>query len=59
LHHSRALKTAENKLRLLENTPIDFTIHVGKDQVDAVANEIAQIQAGRKTKVEKEPLPVK
>jgi len=38
---------------------IDFTIHVGKDQVDAVANEIAQIQAGRKTKVEKEPLPVK
>ena len=38
---------------------IDFAIHAGKDQVDTAANEIAQIQAGRKTKLDKEPLPLK
>ncbi len=37
---------------------IDFTLHVGKDQVGAAANEIAQILAGRKTQVDKEPLSV-
>jgi hypothetical protein len=34
-------------------------LHVGKDKVEAVANEIARIQAGRKTHVDKKPLPVK
>jgi len=38
---------------------VDFALHVGKDQVKAVANEIAQIQGGRETRVDKEPLPVK
>jgi len=38
---------------------IDFSLHVGKNQVEAVAHEIAQIQAGRKTHADKKPLPVK
>lgn len=38
---------------------IDFALYTGKDQVNATANEIAQIRAGRKTHVDKKPLPVK
>jgi len=38
---------------------IDFALYTGKDQVNAAANEIAQIRAGRKTQVDKKPLPVK
>ena len=38
---------------------IDFALYTGKDQVNAAANDIAQIRAGRKTKVDKKPLPVK
>jgi len=38
---------------------IDFTIHAGKNQVNAAAKEIARILSGRKTQVDKKPLPVK
>ncbi|MHC4462548.1 MAG: DUF4432 family protein [Planctomycetota bacterium] len=38
---------------------IDFALYTSKDQVNATANEIAQIRPGRKTKVDKKPLPVK
>lgn len=38
---------------------IDFALYAGKDQVNAAANEIAQIRAGRKTQVDKKPLPVR
>jgi peroxiredoxin len=35
---------------------IDFALHTGKDQVNASADEIARIWAGRKTQVDKTPL---
>jgi len=38
---------------------INFTLHLGKDHVHTVAGQIAQIQAGRKTQVDKKPLPIK
>jgi peroxiredoxin len=38
---------------------IDFALHTGKGRVKAVADEIAEIQSGRKTKVNTEPLPTK
>ncbi|MHC4172493.1 MAG: aldose 1-epimerase family protein [Planctomycetota bacterium] len=53
---SRVPKLAPHQSR---SFTIDFTLHVGKDQVSAAANEIAQILVGRKTRVDKEPLPVK
>jgi hypothetical protein len=36
---------------------IDFRLHIGKDKVDSVAKEIAEILADRKTQVDKKPLP--
>lgn len=36
---------------------IDFRLHVGRDQVDSVARQIAEILADRKTQVDKKPLP--
>ena len=38
---------------------IDFVIHANKAQVDTAANEIARIQAGRKTQMDDKPLPVR
>ncbi|MHC4227778.1 MAG: DUF4432 family protein [Planctomycetota bacterium] len=35
---------------------IDFGLHAGKDQVNAAADDIARIWAGRKTKFDKTPL---
>jgi hypothetical protein len=35
---------------------IDFALHVGRDQVRAAADEIARIQAGRKTQIDRDPL---
>ncbi len=35
---------------------IDFALHVGKEQVNAVADEIARIWAGRQTHVDRTPL---
>jgi len=37
---------------------IDFALHIGKEQVSAAANEIARILAGRKTQIDKKPLPI-
>ncbi len=50
----RVPKLAPHQSRLFT---IDFALHVGKDQVNTAANEIAHIQAGRKTKVDTNPLP--
>ncbi len=36
---------------------IDFALHVDKDQVRTAADEITDIQAGRKTQVDTNPLP--
>jgi peroxiredoxin len=36
---------------------IDFALHAGKDQVNAAADEIALIWAGRRTQVDATPLP--
>jgi len=52
----RVPKLAPHQSRLFT---IDFALHVGKDQVRAAADEIAHIQAERKTQVDKEPLPLK
>ena len=38
---------------------IDFALLIGKEQVGAAANEIAQIRTGRKTRLDKKPLPIK
>jgi len=35
---------------------IDFALHSGKDQVNAAADEIARIWAGRRTQIDKTPL---
>lgn len=51
----RVPKLAPHQSRVLT---IDFTLHDDKDQINLVANEITQIQAGRSTQVDKEPLPV-
>jgi hypothetical protein len=37
---------------------IDFSLHDSKEQVDAVAADIAKIQSGRKTQINKKPLIV-
>jgi len=37
---------------------IDFALHASKDQVNASADEIARIWAGRRTQIDKEPLAV-
>ena len=37
---------------------LDFALHTSKEQVDAVAQEIARIWAGRRTQVDKTPLAV-
>jgi peroxiredoxin len=50
----RVPKLASHQSRLFA---IDFTLHLGKEQVDAVAGEILDIQAGRETKVDVDPLP--
>ncbi len=52
----RVPKLAPHQSRLFT---IDFALHLGKDQVHAADNEIAHIQADRKTQVDKEPLPLK
>ncbi len=61
--HNRAIERKFGRVPKLaphqsRSFTIDFTLHVGKDKVSAAANEIAQILAGRKTQVDKEPLPV-
>jgi hypothetical protein len=38
---------------------IDFAVHIGSEQVTAIAKEIRRIQADRKTQINAEPLPVK
>jgi peroxiredoxin len=50
----RVPKLAPHQSRLFT---IDFALHVGKEQVRAAADEIAHIQADRKTKVDTNPLP--
>ena len=37
---------------------LDFGVHQGEEAVDAVVGEIAAIQAGRKTEVQREPTPL-
>ncbi len=37
---------------------IDFALHFGKDQVNAAADEVARIWAGRRTQIDRTPLPV-
>ena len=49
----RVPKLAPHQSRLFT---IDVALHAGKDQVDAKANEIVKIQAGRKTQVDNAPL---
>jgi len=49
----RVPKLAPHQSRLFT---IDFALHLGRDQVNTAANEIARIQAGRKTKVDTDPL---
>lgn len=49
----RVPKLAPHQSRLFT---VDVALHAGKDQVDATANEIVKIQAGRKTQVDNAPL---
>ncbi len=51
---NRVPKLAPHQSRLFT---IDFTLHLGRKQVDAVAKEIVSIQAGRETKIDTDPLP--
>jgi uncharacterized protein DUF4432 len=37
---------------------IDFGVLAGKDEVDRAVGEISRIQAGRETRVEREPVPI-
>ncbi|MGD8786070.1 MAG: DUF4432 family protein [Phycisphaerales bacterium] len=50
----RVPKLAPHQSRLFT---IDFTLHLGREQIEAVAREIADIQASRETKVDVDPLP--
>ena len=52
----RVPKLAPHQTRLFT---IDFALLIGKEQVGAAANEIAQIRTGRKTRLDKKPLPIK
>ncbi len=49
----RVPKLAPHQSRLFT---VDVALHAGKDQVEAIADEIIKIQAGRKTQVDSTPL---
>jgi len=50
----RVPKLAPHQSRMFT---IDFALHAGKGQVEAVASEITKIQSGRKTRINTDPLP--
>jgi hypothetical protein len=50
---SRVPKLAPHQSRFFT---IDFALHVGRDQVRVAADEITDIQAGRKTQIDRNPL---
>jgi hypothetical protein len=50
---SRVPKLAPHQSRFFT---IDFALHVGRDQVRVAADEITDIQAGRKTQIDRDPL---